>query len=220
VRNSKLSANPVRLVKPRKENNERVRFLEAEEENTLREKIQKLYPDHEPEFDIALHTGMRRGEQYRLRWQDVDLKRGIITVTLSKHGEARHIQINSVARAALIRLRERGSGIGYVCPGQEGPRNRDWRHWLEDAVEKAGIPNFRWHDLRHTFASRLVMAGAPLRAVQVLLGHKCIETTLRYSHLGDTHLHESVERLTAKPTDTRTGSEQFGTQKTQVAVSA
>jgi len=61
-------------------------------------------------------------------------------------------------------------------------------------VEKAQLPDFRWHDLRHTFASRLVMAGVPLRAVQLLMGHKCIETTLRYSHLGETELHQAVER--------------------------
>jgi integrase len=204
VRNGKLTANPVRQVKRRKENNERVRFLEVEEETKLRGKIHEFCPEHEPEFDLALHTGMRRGEQYRLRWQDVDFRRGIITIPLSKHGEARRIQINSTARTALLRLRERGDGIGYVCPGYEGPRKRDWRHWFHDVVEKAELSDFRWHDLRHTFASRLVMAGVPLRAVQVLLGHKCIETTLRYSHLGETELHKAVERLTAKTTDTTT----------------
>lgn len=227
VRNGKLTSNPVRMVKRRKENNERVRFLELEEETKLRGKIRELCPEREAEFDLALHTGMRRGEQYRLRWQDVDLRRGIITIPLSKHGEARHIQINSVARAALLRLREHGSTvregclrIGYVCPGYEGPRKRDWRHWFADVVEKAQVPNFRWHDLRHTFASRLVMAGVPLRAVQVLMGHKCIETTLRYSHLGDTHLHMAVERLTEKPTDTRTSTEQTSTSNGQIAASA
>src|SRR5215467_1227472 len=87
VRNGKLVSNPVRLVKRRKENNERVRFLELEEETSLRGKIRECYPEHESEFDLALHTGMRRGEQYRLRWQDVDLRSGIITIPLSKHGE-------------------------------------------------------------------------------------------------------------------------------------
>lgn len=163
-----------------------------------------LYPQHEPEFDLALHTGMRRGEQYRLRWQNVDLKHGIITIGRSKTGEARRIQTNSTARDALLGLRERGDGVGYVCPGYDGPRTRDCRNWFETAVQAAGIQNLRWHDLRHTFASRLVMAGVPLRAVQVLMGHKRIETTLRYSHLGETHLHEAVERLTEKPTATST----------------
>jgi integrase len=113
---------------------------------------------------------MRRDEQYRLRWQDVDLKRGILTIPRSKHGELRHIQINSVARAALLKLRQHGDGVGYVCPGLDGPRNRDWRRWFEEVVKATKIHNLRWHDLRHTFASRLVMAGVPLRAVPNALG--------------------------------------------------
>jgi len=220
VRNGKLAANPLRQVKRRKENNERVRFLDEQEESALRQKIRELCPDCEPELDLALHTGLRRGEQYRLRWQDIDLKRGILTIPRSKHGEARHVQLNSVARAALLKLKERGDGVGYVCPGVEGPRNRDWRRWFEDVLENAEIGNFRWHDLRHTFASRLVMAGVPLRAVQTLLGHKRIETTLRYAHLGEAHLREAVERLTEKPTDTRTDTRQTQPSARQVAATA
>jgi integrase len=144
---------------------------------------------------------MRRGEQYRLRWQDVDLRNGLLTITRSKHGKARHIQINSIAHAALLKLREQSGAVGYVCAGFQGPRSRDWRRWFEDVVESAHIDNLRWHDLRHTFASRLVMAGVPLRAVQTLLGHKRIETTLRYSHLAEAHLQEAVERLTGKASD-------------------
>ncbi len=204
MRNGKVSANPARLVRLRKENNARVRFLSAEEEATLRSKIRETYSDGEAEFDLALNTGMRRGEQYRLRWQDVNLKTGIITIPRTKHGEKRHVPINSAARVALEAMWLRRTAPGYVCPGAEGERARDWRRWFEEAAHSGGIENFHWHDLRHTFASRLVMAGVDLRSVQELLGHKTIAMTVRYSHLAPTHLQEAIERLTAKPTDTTT----------------
>lgn len=208
MRNGKVSANPARLVRLRKENNARVRFLTTEEETALRSKILETYRYGEAEFDLALNTGMRRGEQYRLRWQDVNLKTGIITIPRSKHGEKRHIPVNSAARAALETLWLRRTAPGYVCAGTEAERGRDWRRWFEEAIKKAEIANFRWHDLRHTFASRLVMAGVDLRSVQELLGHKTIAMTVRYSHLAPTHLQEAVERLTAKSTDTTTDTEQ------------
>ncbi len=207
VRNGKLSKNPARLVRLRKENNARVRFLDDREEAVLREAIREKFPDGEAELDLALHTGMRRGEQYRLRWEDVDLAVGMISIPRSKHGELRHVPVNSVARAAFKALESRGDGSGYVCPGSPGKRERDWRRWLEEAVRLAGISDFRWHDLRHTFASRLVMAGVDLRTIQELLGHKTLAMTVRYAHLAPAHQLEAVERLTGNRTDTRTDTE-------------
>jgi len=123
---------------------------------------------------------------------------------------------NGKVRAALFALRE---GIGYVCPGSETRRIRDWRRWFKHVAEKAGIVDFRWHDRRHTLASRLVL-GTELRTVQELMGHKRIEMTLRHAHLSQPHLREAVERFSAMPTDTTTSSGQTSTPQTQVAQSA
>jgi site-specific recombinase XerD len=109
----------------------------------------------------------------------------------------------------LETLWQRRTAPGYVCHGAEGLRGREWRRWFEEALEVAELEDFRWHDLRHTFASRLVMAGVDLRTVQELMGHKTISMTVRYSHLAPTHLQEAVERLTAKPTDTTTDTKRF-----------
>jgi len=74
------------------------------------------------------------------------------------------------------------------------------------ALERTGIEDFHWHDLRHTFANRLVMAGVDLRTVQEVMGHKTITMTLRYAHLSETHQLDAVQRLSAKPTGTATGT--------------
>lgn len=206
VRNGKVPSNPVRAVPRRKENNCRVRFLDESEELAIRAKIRELCPEREPELDLALHTGMRRNEQHRLRWQDVDLGRGIITIPCSKHGEKRHVPVNSAAEAALRTLLTRTNGLPYVCPGRGGERDRDWERWFERCVRAAGVPGFRWHDLRHTFASRLVMAGVDLRTIQELLGHKSILMTMRYAHLAPAHLRDAVERLAGQRTATRTAT--------------
>ena len=153
-RNGKLAVNPARLVRLKRENNARVRFLDEVEEATLRAKIRELHPKLEPEFDLANHTGMRRGEQYRLRWENVSLKMGIITIPRSKHGERRYIPINSAAQVALETLAASTNGSPYVCSGSKAERSKDPRRWFQEVAREARMPDFRWHDLRHTFASR------------------------------------------------------------------
>jgi site-specific recombinase XerD len=189
IKNKKVTANPARMVEHRKENNARVRWLRPQEEHDLRKVIMREWPDHLPEFEIALHTGMRAGEQYGLRWPDVDFRNRIATVARSKSGELRHVRLNTTAIAAFRQLREQDSARESVFV------NVRPRHWFEPAVAEAGIRDFTWHCLRHTFASRLVMAGIPLRTVQELMGHKTIMMTARYAHLAPEHLARAVESL-------------------------
>ncbi|MBI4393354.1 MAG: site-specific integrase [Euryarchaeota archaeon] len=202
--NGRVEVNPIRKVKRHRENNTRDRFLSADEEKKLRANIRELSPEKEPEFDLALYTGMRAGEQYGLQWRDVNLDLGLITIPRSKHGEKRFVRLNAAARLALARLRARykhePKGEHLVCPTEDHRQRR----WFQECCLEAGVLNFRWHDLRHTFGSRLVMAGVDLRTVQELLGHRGITTTLRYAHLAPGHLQEAVERL--NPTATRTAT--------------
>lgn len=211
VRNGKLADNPIRKVARRRESSGRVRLLDAEQEQKLREKIRELAPEREPEVDLALHTGMRRNEQYRLRWEHVDFKLGLLTIAQSKNGHRRSIPLNQVAREALEKLRARQDGSGYVVPGTARRRERDWQRWFEAAVKKAEIGPFVWHDLRHCFASHLVMAGVDLRTVAELLGHRTLQTVMRYAHLAPGHVRQAVDRLVAPQgqdaTDTKTDTE-------------
>ncbi|HSQ01143.1 MAG TPA: site-specific integrase [Candidatus Dormibacteraeota bacterium] len=156
-------------------------------------------------------TRLRQSEQFGLRWENVDFQTGIITVPRSKHGEKRHVPMNDTAREILRSLPSRMKSA-YVFPSATGETPIDPCNFIarvfRKALNKAGVEDFRWHDLRHTFASRLVTAGVDLRTVQELLGHKTIMMTLRYSHLSPAHQLEAVQRLNPKPTGTTTGTEQ------------
>ena len=191
VRSGRMAANPVKQVKRYRENESRVRWLRPEEEIAIRGVLQSVV--HEMEFDLALHTGMRRGEQFGLLWKDVDLERGILTVR-GKTGR-RHIIANSSAIEALRRLQQITGKEKRVSPAAIEGVKRDWRRWFKDATKKAGVEDFHWHDLRHTFASRLVMAGVDLRTVQELLGHKSIVQTMKYAHLAADHRQAAVEKM-------------------------
>src|ERR1700730_18523258 len=200
MRAGKVKENPVLAVPRYPENPGRIRFLDEAEAVNLRTATRAHYPQYEPELDLALNTGIRRGEQHRLGWRDVDTKNAILTLTETKNGQLRHIPLNQAAIAALAKLRAHGSLS--VC------MSRAWERWFEKCTAAAGIADFTWHDLRHTFASRLVMAGADLRTVQDLPGHKSITMTLRYSHLSAAHRRDAVNRLMT----TGTGTEPAGPQ--------
>lgn len=146
-RAKRIKSNPARLLQQRKENNGRVRFLSAKEEVALRTIIEQRYPEHMAEFEIGLHTGMRRGEQYGMTWDGVDLDTAIVTVPRAKHGELRYVKLNSRVLAILKALHARSIGTGPVF------LTKSPRHWFEPAVRAAGLAAFTWHDLRHTFAS-------------------------------------------------------------------
>jgi integrase len=156
---------------------------------------------------VAIHTGMRRGEQFKLQWTNVNFHTGVLTIPRSKHGEARHIPMNEQVIEVLRNLPSRlKSPYVFLSRAGKTPLNANnfiTRVW-NPLLQEAGIEDFHWHDCRHTFASRPIMAGVDLRTVQELLGHKTITMTLRYAHLSPTHQREAVQRLSPQPTATTT----------------
>ena len=219
IQNRKVTLNPVRSVTHRREDNNRVRFLTVEEEKKLRKLIETKWAWHMPEFDVAMNTGLRKGSQYGLTWDMIDWKGRMLNIPRTKNEEPIHVPLNDAAVAALRVVHDRGEVGGRVF---QSARTREplenGRHWFEEAVMEAEIKNFRWHDLRHTFASRLRMKGAPLEDIADLLGHKSLTMTRRYAHLGPNKLHAVVSLLGAS--DTRTDTSQNGVLATtsQVAV--
>ena len=178
IRNRKMIANPVRSTKHQAENNARVRYLTDEEEKRLMDHVGANCPGREQEIVVSLNSGMRRSEQYvtpdcpdgGLKWPYIDFRNDVITIPRSKHGESRYLPINSTLRETLKQLRK-SANSPYVSPVD--PRDR----WFPEVCGKAKIKGLTWHCLRHTFASRLVMAGVGLLTVQELMVHKSIITT-------------------------------------------
>jgi integrase len=215
-KNKKVETNPVRDVEHRKENNSRERYLNqfdplrtelnylkplATEEERFRAVILHDYPEHFPEFEVAVSTGLRKGSMYSVTWPMVDWNSRTLNIDTSKNGEALHIPFNNAALAALRIVYQRGEKTGRVFESEKtGKPLANSRHWFEDALRKAGIVDFVWHDLRHTFASRLRMKGAKLEDIGELLGHKSLAMTKRYAHLGPNQLHEVAALLDSNST--------------------
>lgn len=217
VRDGKLGAAPALGGLFLKENNPRVRYLTNDEEARLLEALPERL---RPLVLAAIHTGLRRGELLRLRWEDVDFYSGTLTVRQAKSGEGRRLPMNGVVREILRDLRQeriregRAAGDGrellspYVFCAREGGYLHNLHRAWYPALLPAGLKDLHFHDLRHTFASRMVMAGVDLYSVQTLLGHKTPAMTLRYAHLSPGHLRQAVEVL-ASPTP-REGGGGFG----------
>jgi len=226
VRVGQLISNPIRLVeKPRFDRRPRVRFLSVEEEARLRDVLTVRdhqliaaresynaylttrgkptlptlphYGDHlTPAILLSINTGLRMGETRRLRWDWIDLDRRWLTVdgAYAKTRQTRHVPLNEEAYRVLIKWREQSGPSKQVFQVATCFKTA-WGHVLE----RAGIVGFRWHDLRHHFASRLVQSGVPLNTVRDLLGHASVAMSLRYAHLAPDQRCDAVARLDDKP---------------------
>jgi len=149
---------------------------------------------------LSLNTGMRRGEVFYLKWQDVDLMKRQLTVegTTSKSGQTRHIRLNSEVWQVLKAWNEQNDGeFVFVSPVTGKSFDNIKRSWSL-LRNRAGLSDFRFRDLRYTFASKLVMAGVDLYTVKELMGHSTIQMTERYAHLAPEHKASAVETLVSK----------------------
>jgi integrase len=190
--------NPAKRIKLYKETLLPIRPLTGEEEKRLLEIAEMIQqaPHLKPILLVALNTGMRLGEILNLRWADINLEEQLITLTKTKNREIRYVDLNRTALTALKGWKKEGRDDIFVFCDCNGKPFGSIKTAFNRAREKAGIPrSFRFHDLRHTFASRLVMIGVDLRTVQELMGHKTMAMTMRYSHLTPDHRRRAVEKL-------------------------
>ena len=156
-------------------------------------------PDHlKPMVILTMNTGLRRGELFNLRWSNVDLDHRNLTLAGSntKSGKTRQIPLNDEAIEVLQQWESQSDKKkGLVFTGKSGGKLTDIKKSWRGVLQDAGINNFRWHDLRHHFASRLVMSGVDLNTVRELLGHSTITMTLRYAHLAPEHMADAVAKI-------------------------
>jgi integrase len=188
--------NPVSEAKLISVNNQKERILTPEEEDKL---LGLCNPYLKPILITALHTGMRKNEILTLKRTNVDLDNSVITIehTNTKTKTTRRIPINSVLRKLLLEQRLKSGGSEFVFLSENGTpykRHDSLKGAYERLCKKAGITGLRFHELRHTAATRMIEAGASIVAVSRILGHSDIKMTMRYTH-SDNSLKEAVELL-------------------------
>jgi len=206
LRSKKLPAGALPEIDAVKTNNQRVRYLTEDEENRL---VAALPAWLRSLVIVAIHTGMRRGELLKMLWDDVDFVQSVIWVRVSKSGEGRRISMNATVDQALSILRDdrrkrlsqkvvaQNAGVRYVFTAPPGGFMWNLARVWYRAVKEAGLNNLHFHDLRHTFASRLAMRHVDLNTIRVLLGHKSLAMTYRYAHFDPQYLAAAVATLDA-----------------------
>ncbi len=198
--NKFFGKNPVSIAGLLPPNNQKERTLTHEEQKRLLVSTNEYL---RPIILFALNTGMRKSEILTLKWSNVDLKTAIITLekTNTKSKKLRRIPINTVVRKLMLELKLKGKGSEYVFLSSKGipyKKEDSLRQPFLGALRRAGIEGLRFHDLRHTAATRMIESGASIVAVSKILGHEDLKTTMRYAHPEDS-LKDAVELLTKPP---------------------
>jgi len=202
-----ITSDPLKDLKlPKMPDNMRVRYLAENEELALRKALEKeaVNGHLKPMVLLSLNTGIRQGELFKLRWSNIDLVSTTPTLTVSsassKNSKSRSIPLNTEAKNCLETLHHIQEQPGKNClvfPNKYGKPFTDVKRAFATLLKRASIENFRWHDLRHHFASRLAMSKMDLNTIRELLGHGDLKMTLRYTHLAPEHKYEAVQKLDA-----------------------
>ena len=197
VKRGLLLTNPASAIELARENNARNRCLSDAEETSL---MKALPVWLRPLVTVAVHTGMRRGELLALRWDDVDLTSRQLRIRRDKAGDGRWVALNSVAINALLEAKRRKVTSSLVfCTPEGHSLSTNFKRYWQPAVSAAGLISFRFHDCRHTFASRLVNNGVDRYVVQAAGGWKTASMMQRYAHLEPSTIRAAVERLVQRP---------------------
>lgn len=191
--------NPCSKVRLRTVRNRRTRFLTDIERGRLLSACDRSnWPKLGLLVRLALATGARRSELLGLTWSDIDFKRGVANLSDTKNGEPRVLPIPSVILRLLEQYWKDDQGYLFESERKPGKPMTEFRRHFEKALKDAGIDDFKFHDLRHSVASYLVMSGATLYETAQILGHKSVVTTQRYAHLSDQHKMELSERILSR----------------------
>jgi integrase len=184
--------NPVTKVEFYAESYGRIRYLTREEFVKV---LEAADPRVRPVIVFAVHTGMRQSEILGLQWSDMDLENRYASLYVTKNSEPRKVALNASAVLAVLPLKL--SKSDYVFSDSSGvPLSpRTVLDWFKRALAKAGIRDFRFHDLRHTCASWMAMAGVPIEKIKAQLGHKDIRMTMRYMHLAPDGIRSGADQL-------------------------
>ena len=195
-----LKENPVLKIKKPKEANGRLRFLSIEEKDRLLSACkQSQSKDLYLIVALAICTGMRKGEILNLKWKNIDIDREAIWLEDTKNGERRFVPLLGIPNDLLSKKYQNQQLDSLIFPSTKADRKPiDIRSAWEKALHKANIKNFVFHSLRHTTASYLAMEHVSLIEIAALLGHKTLQTTKRYAHLSDKHLHQTAEKILSK----------------------
>lgn len=200
ISNNIAKENPMKQVKKLKTKNFKIRFLSKDEEVRLFEKIEAEEKYHylKPIILCSLLTGMRRGEILNLKWSNIDFYTQHIELLETKSGKARKIPISKKLMSELIQIKEDTEYLKseYVFTNPAtGNKYFDIKKGFNKVLEKAEIKDFRFHDLRHTAATRMTEVGIDLAVVQEILGHSDIKTTMRYAHPVPERKLKAIEAL-------------------------
>ena len=196
-----MEDNILRKVSKLKESRGRVRYLSDEERNRFLSACKESSnSDLYTVVILAMSTGARKNEIWKLSWDKVDLKNRYILFEETKNDEPRSVPLQGHALELMLeRSKVPRIDTDLVFPSRvDRHKHFDFRRPFQMALKAAQIEDFRWHDLRHCAASYLVMAGVDMRTVAEILGHKTIQMTQRYAHLSPEHLKDAVSKMNHK----------------------